>query len=55
MKEVGQTDSHHHKQQIMRERVRTFVNPELKAPRTDELKRLVLGRSRGTSEMLKLH
>ena len=55
MKEVGQTDSQMHKQHIMRERVRTFVNPELKAPKPDELKRLVLGRSRGTSEMLKLH
>jgi hypothetical protein len=52
MKEVNQTDSKFEKLEVMRERVRTFVNPELRKP--EEIKKILFGRTRGTSEMLKL-
>lgn len=53
MKEVNQTDSKFEKMEVMRERVRTFVNPELRT-KPEDLKKLLFGRTRGTSEMLKL-
>jgi len=54
MKEINQTDSKNEKMEVMRERVRTFVNPELKSKRNEEIKKILFGRSRMTSEMLKL-
>jgi hypothetical protein len=53
MKEVNQTDSKYEKMEVMRERVRTFVNPELRN-KPEDLKKILFGRTRGTSEMLKL-
>ena len=50
MKEMGQTDSKYEKMEVMRERVRTFVNPELKRrEKTDEVRKALFGRSRGIS------
>ena len=53
MKELNHTESKYEKVEVMRERVRTFVNPELKS-KTEEIRKLLFGRTRGTSEMLKL-
>lgn len=56
MKEMGQSESKYETMEVMRERVRTFVNPEMKGKvaRPEEIKKILFGRSRGTSEMLKL-
>ena len=55
MKEMGQTESKYEKMEVMRERVRTFVNPEFKNKgKNQEIKKMLFGRSRGISEMLKL-
>jgi hypothetical protein len=51
MKEIGQTDSKHEKMEVMRERVRTFVNPEFRASKSknEEIKKMLFGRTRGIS------
>ena len=50
MKEMGQTDSKYEKMEVMRERVRTFVNPELRnKQKTEEARKILFGRSRGIS------
>ena len=57
MKEMGQTQSKYEKLEVMRERVRTFVNPELKnreLKKSEEIKKLLFGRTRGVTEVLKL-
>lgn len=49
MKEINQTDSKNDKVELMRERVRTFVNPELKIKQNEDIKKILFGRSRMTS------
>ena len=53
MKQVNQTDNKYEKMELMKERVRTFVNPQFKS-RNQDIKKLIYNKTRGISEKLKL-
>ena len=53
MKEVNDSDSNYEKMELIRDRVRSFVNPELKMKKTIYMQKIMFDKPRLNSESLK--